>query len=51
MTLPLAAMWLDADAVGRMGRRFIGIELKRSYYEQACRNLTAASKETAPLFA
>ena len=24
------------------GRKFIGIELKRSYYEQACRNLRAA---------
>jgi hypothetical protein len=25
-----------------MGRRFIGAELKRSYFEQACRNLVAA---------
>jgi len=23
----------------RAGRRFVGIELKRTYYEQACRNL------------
>jgi DNA methylase len=30
-----------------MGRRFIGAELKRSYYEQACRNLEAASVDTA----
>ena len=27
-------------------RRFLGIELKRSYYEQACRNLAEASADT-----
>jgi hypothetical protein len=25
-----------------MGRRFVGVELKASYYQQACRNLGAA---------
>lgn len=30
-----------------MGRRFVGAELKRSYYEQACRNLAEANRETA----
>lgn len=34
-----------------MQRRFVGVELKASYYEQAFRNLAAASKATAPLFA
>lgn len=29
------------------GRRFVGAELKRSYYEQAVRNLAAADPETA----
>lgn len=32
------------------GRKFIGAELKRSYFEQACRNLEAASKNQTPLF-
>jgi DNA modification methylase len=34
-----------------MGRRFVGVELKRSYYEQATRNLEAATMKTADLFA
>jgi hypothetical protein len=33
------------------GRKFIGSELKRSYYEQACRNLENANKEQHDLFA
>lgn len=33
-----------------MGRRFVGVELKRSYYEQATRNLEAATMKTADLF-
>lgn len=35
-----------------MGRRFVGVELKDSYFEQAARNLAAAIKsKTADLFA
>jgi DNA modification methylase len=35
-----------------MGRKFVGVELKRSYYEQAVRNLAAALKsQTEDLFA
>lgn len=35
-----------------MGRRFVGVELKQSYFEQAARNLDAAIKEkTQDLFA
>jgi DNA modification methylase len=30
-----------------MGRRFVGVELKKSYYDQAVRNLEAATKESA----
>jgi len=30
-----------------LGRRFVGVELKKSYYEQAVRNLEAATKEKA----
>jgi DNA modification methylase len=31
----------------KMGRRFLGAELKRSYYEQAVANLRSASPETS----
>lgn len=34
-----------------MGRRFLGYELKRSYWQQACANLRNASVEQAPLLA
>jgi superfamily II DNA or RNA helicase len=34
----------------QMGRKFIGAELKRSYWEQACRNLEQAKKEQGGLF-
>lgn len=30
-----------------MGRRFVGVELKRSYYEQACRNLAGVLSNRA----
>ncbi len=30
-----------------MGRRFVGAELKKSYYEQACRNLAEANPNTS----
>jgi len=35
----------------QMGRKFLGAELKRSYYEQACRNLSMAKSEQGGLFA
>ncbi len=35
----------------QQGRRFIGAELKRSYWEQACRNLAGAMREHGELFA
>jgi hypothetical protein len=35
----------------QMQRRFLGFELKRSYWEQACKNLETASVEQTPLFA
>jgi len=34
-----------------MGRRFIGVELKASYFQQAVANLAAATAKTADLFA
>jgi DNA modification methylase len=33
-----------------MGRRFVGVELKASYYQQAVRNLANATAHTASLF-
>lgn len=35
----------------QMGRAFIGAELKRSYWEQACRNLATAKQDAGELFA
>jgi superfamily II DNA or RNA helicase len=35
----------------QMQRRFVGFELKRSYWEQACKNLATAAVEQTPLFA
>lgn len=34
----------------RMGRRFVGVELKESYFKQAVANLKAAQREDMPLF-
>lgn len=34
----------------RMGRRFVGAELKESYWRQACKNLNAATRESVDLF-
>lgn len=34
----------------QMGRKFIGAELKRSYWEQACRNLATAKQDAGELF-
>lgn len=47
---PFAGIGSEGYVAVEMGRRFIGAELKDSYYEQAVRNLAAASKSTAPLF-
>jgi DNA modification methylase len=48
---PFAGIGSEGFVAIESGRQFVGIELKRSYYEQAARNLVAASKSTAPLFA
>ena len=34
-----------------MGRRFVGVELKASYFKQACANLAGAMAKTEDLFA
>jgi DNA modification methylase len=40
---PFAGIGSEGHVALLMGRRFVGFELKRSYYEQACRNLDAAA--------
>jgi hypothetical protein len=41
---PFAGIGSEGYVALQEGRRFVGAELKRSYYEQAARNLHAASK-------
>lgn len=46
---PFAGIGSEGVIAIEMGRRFRGVELKRSYYEQAARNLAAAeSKQQLP---
>jgi hypothetical protein len=47
---PFAGIGSEGHVALEMGRKFVGCELKKSYYEQACRNLNAATKQGA-LFA
>jgi DNA modification methylase len=48
---PFAGIGSEGYVALQKGRRFVGIELKRSYYEQAKRNLMAASQpEQSSLF-
>ena|ERR1700677_1607343 len=47
---PFAGIGSEGFVALEMGRRFIGSELKRSYYEQACRNLKRALSINSGLF-
>ncbi len=49
---PFAGIGSEGYVAIEMGRRFLGVELKRSYYEQAAANLAAAesAKLTGTLF-
>lgn len=44
---PFAGIGSEGYVSIQKGRRFVGIELKRSYYEQAVRNLNAAVSQAA----
>ena len=46
---PFAGIGSEGHVALQMGRRFVGVELKRSYYEQACRNLRQATAQTQAL--
>ena len=47
---PFAGIGSEGHVALQMGRRFIGVELKNSYYQQAARNRHAALRTTADLF-
>jgi DNA modification methylase len=42
---PFAGIGSEGFVALEEGRRFVGAELKKSYYEQACRNLASARKQ------
>lgn len=48
---PFAGIGSEGYQALRMGRRFVGSELKRSYWEQATKNLQQALREQQGLFA
>ena len=48
---PFMGIGSEGDCSLRLGRRFIGAELKESYWRQACRNLDAAERNAVDLFA
>jgi DNA modification methylase len=47
---PFAGIGSEGHVALQMGRKFVGAELKASYYQQAVRNLAAAKAHTASLF-
>lgn len=48
---PFAGIGSEGYTAIRMGRKFLGSELKRSYWTQACKNLSQARREQSGLFA
>ena len=42
---PFAGIGSEGYESVKLGRRFIGVELKESYYKQACLNMVAAEHE------
>ena len=48
---PFAGIGSEGYVTLQMGRRFVGVELKESYYKQASKNLAMAMRGTDDLFA
>jgi len=48
---PFAGIGSEGFVALQMGRRFVGVELKRSYFDVACRNLASAKSMQGGLFA
>lgn len=42
---PFGGIGSEGHVALELARKYVGVELKRSYYEQACRNLAAAEKD------
>jgi DNA modification methylase len=47
---PFAGIGSEGYVAIEYGRRFVGAELKRSYFEQACRNLASATRKAQQVF-
>lgn len=47
---PFAGIGSEVYVAVEMGRRGIGIELKESYYRQACANMATVQRRTGDLF-
>lgn len=48
---PFMGIGSEGHGALKAGRRFVGVELKESYWRQACRHLAAAEADAADLFA
>lgn len=48
---PFTGIGSEGHVALTIGRRFVGAELKESYFNMACRNLDAATKQTMDIFA
>lgn len=48
---PFAGIGSEGYCALKMGRRFVGAELKASYYRVACANLESATRESRDMFA
>jgi DNA modification methylase len=48
---PFAGIGSEGYVAVKMGRKFVGVELKRGYFDVACRNLAAAKSAQGGLFA
>jgi DNA modification methylase len=48
---PFAGIGSEGYQAIKLGRKFVGIELKESYWKQACLNLKAAETVNGTLFA
>ena len=47
---PFAGVGSEGYVSVRMGRKFLGVELKRSYFDQACKNISLATSVQNDLF-
>jgi DNA modification methylase len=47
---PFMGIGSEGFCAVEMGRKFVGVELKRSYWDQACRNLESAQSQSRELF-